>query len=452
MLKLTREHKIAFARVITDLIEADFVVDVKEMHFFEKLISKEGIFITDAMLVEAKRMDFARALSILRDMDDATRALVVDILKKLSLSDGVCVPLESILIFAVEQVLRYDAQIYSVPSVNATFKDLMVVYIENEDNTIINDQIKNNISFIKGEFSNVGFDFIYIPQIVENFSSLDREYLERVVKYMIPSASKEKIVSICDELCTLSTSRFCWNLLYKKLSLNLIDSKPSLLFKISESDIISQYEEDDTERIRFSNFLRIELDDSVIEHIQHLLNDYFKKNNRLESGENKNNLSKFLYSGFHRSLFDMVAYGKKQKKCSLVCDMSGKKILVYFESIDEEKERFFVKLNPQETALFLMVVKKTLSGEGLDWRENMSSSCKKNILAEYNEIYRHIGKGNVVVEYKDRTQMYHIKNKLKSLQNISNIDMFIPEHFRSVTKSYYRIQANINLIHIIGKL
>ena len=111
-----------------------------------------------------------------------------------------------------------------------------------------------------------------------------------------------------------------------------------------------------------------------------------------------------------------------------------------------------MKLNPQETALFLMVVKKTLSGEGLDWRENMSSSCKKNILAEYNEIYRHIGKGNVVVEYKDRTQMYHIKNKLKSLQNISNIDMFIPEHFRSVTESYYRIQANINLIHIIGKL
>jgi hypothetical protein len=360
MLKLTREHKIAFARVITDLIEADFVVDVKEMHFFEKLISKEGIFITDAMLVEAKRMDFARALSILRDLDDASRSSVVDILKKLSLSDGVCVPLESILIFAVEQVLRYDAQIYSVPSVNATFKDLMVVYIENEDNTIVNEQIKNNISFIKNEFANVGFDFIYIPQIVENFSSLDRVYLERVVKYMIPSASKEKIVSICEELCTLSTSRFCWNLLYKKLSINLIDSKPSLLFKISESDIVSHYDEDDTERIRFSNFLKIELNDSVIEHIQHLINDYFKKNNRLESGENKNNLSKFLYSGFHRSLFDMVAYGKKQKKCSLVCDMSGKKILVYFESIDEEKERFFVKLNPQETALFLILSQEFL--------------------------------------------------------------------------------------------
>ena len=452
MITLTKEHKISFARIITDLIEADFVVEAKEMHFFENLISKEGIFISDAMLVEAKRMDFARALSILKDLDEENRVFLVDTLKKLSLSDGVCVPLESILIFAVEQVLRYDAQIYSIPSVDATFKDLMVIYIENEDNTTINGQIKNNISFIRDEFATVGFEFVYVPQIIENFKSLDREYLEKVVKYMIPSASKEKIISICEELCTLSTSRFCWNLLYKKLSINLTDSKPSLLFKISESDIINQYDEDDKERVRFSNFLKIELNDSAVEHMQQLISDYLKKVDRLGCVENKNNLSKFLYSGFHRSLFDLVAYGKKQKKCSLVCDMSGKKVLIYFESDDDEKERFFVKLNPQEMTLFLMVVKKTLSGNGLDWRENMSSSCKKNIIDEYNKIYRHIGKGHVVVEYKDRTQMYHIKNKLKSLQNISNIDMFIPEHIRCGTESFYRIQANKNFIRIIGEL
>ena len=147
MITLTKEHKISFARIITDLIEADFVVEAKEMHFFENLISKEGIFISDAMLVEAKRMDFARALSILKDLDEENRVFLVDTLKKLSLSDGVCVPLESILIFAVEQVLRYDAQIYSIPSVDATFKDLMVIYIENEDNTTINGQIKNNIPY-----------------------------------------------------------------------------------------------------------------------------------------------------------------------------------------------------------------------------------------------------------------------------------------------------------------
>ena len=62
---LGREHKIAFARVITDLIEADFVVEADEMQFFEKIISKEGFDISEAMLIEAKKMDFAKALSVL---------------------------------------------------------------------------------------------------------------------------------------------------------------------------------------------------------------------------------------------------------------------------------------------------------------------------------------------------------------------------------------------------
>lgn len=62
MMRLDREHKIAFARIVTDLIEADFVVEVDEMQFFERIISKEGFCISDAMLIEAKKMDFAKAL------------------------------------------------------------------------------------------------------------------------------------------------------------------------------------------------------------------------------------------------------------------------------------------------------------------------------------------------------------------------------------------------------
>ena len=89
MKNLNREDKIAFARVITDLIEADFVVEADEMQFFENIISKEGFSISDAMLVEAKKMDFAKALSILKALDENSRRMVVDTLKQLSMSDGV---------------------------------------------------------------------------------------------------------------------------------------------------------------------------------------------------------------------------------------------------------------------------------------------------------------------------------------------------------------------------
>ena len=38
---LKREERIAIARILIDLIEADFVIEAGEMEFFERAISKE---------------------------------------------------------------------------------------------------------------------------------------------------------------------------------------------------------------------------------------------------------------------------------------------------------------------------------------------------------------------------------------------------------------------------
>ena len=133
MVNLEREHKIAFARVITDLIEADFVVEADEMRFFESVISKDMFAITETMLAEAKTMDFSKALSILKGLDGETRRLLLGTLKQLSMSDGVCVPLEAILIFAVEQVLLNGATLHSIPQSRINIDNLKVLYIENED-------------------------------------------------------------------------------------------------------------------------------------------------------------------------------------------------------------------------------------------------------------------------------------------------------------------------------
>lgn len=80
-------------------------------------------------------------------------------------------------------------------------------------------------------------------------------------------------------------------------------------------------------------------------------------------------------------------------------------------------------------------------GESISQREK-----KKQILAEYNKIYSRIGKANSVTEYKDRTQVHHIKNRIRTLRNVANIEMFIPEHYKSGNDSYYRIKANAKFV------
>ena len=448
MKRFEREHKIAFARIITDLIEADFVVEADEMQFFENIISKEGFSISDAMLIEAKKMDFAKALSILKALDENSRRTVVDTLKRLSMSDGVCVPLEAILIFAVEQVLMNDAAVHSIPQTGINIDNLKVIYIENEE-TPIGEQIETKLSSIVSELKLVGFDFVYIPRLIRDFGRMEHDYLKKVVKYMIPSISDERVTAICENLRGLTTSRFCRDLLYKKLGMNLIDCKPSLLIKINDSDIVDRYESEAIERTRYSNFLQLELKGNVIDEIHSIIETYHSMISCSITIESKPRTPKFIYTGFHRSLFDLIAFGRELKEYRLVFDISEHKANVYFESIDSDKEQVCLKLNPQETALYYMIVQKSLSENGLDWREHIPEREKKQILAEYNKIYSRIGKANSVTEYKDRTQVHHIKNRIRTLRNVANIEMFMPEHYKSGYDSYYRIKANAKFVVFI---
>lgn len=438
---LDRTQKIAFARVISDLIEADFIVEEREMEFFENIISKNGLNISESMLVEAKKMDFAKAVSILKELDVERREQIIDCLRDLALSDGTCVPLEAIQIFALEQAMEHDAYIYSIPSKDVGIDNMKVIYIENDNDTDIAREIESNYRSISNEFALAGFDFVHIPFVVKDYKRMNLDYLRKVVKYMIPSIPLEKVDDICNDLQSMTTSKFCRDLLYKKISIPLIDVRPSLLIKISESAIIDQYDVEDAERTNYANFLRIELKKDVLSKIRNLIDSYHNMINCAISVNSMPKNQKFMYYGFHRSLFDLIAYGREQKEYVLVIDITKHQAQVYFESKDGDGERIPIKLNPQETALFVMIIKKSFSGMGLDWREEMPSTQKKEILAEYNKIYSHIGKGKATKEYKDRTQVHHIKNRIRAIQCVANMELFIPHHVKDGKSSYYMVKG-----------
>ena len=95
-----------------------------------------------------------------------------------------------------------------------------------------------------------------------------------------------------------------------------------------------------------------------------------------------------------------------------------------------------------------MVVKKSMESEGLDWREHIPSETKNHILEEYNSIYKRIANGKTRSEYKDPTQIHHIKNRISTLRCISNVEAFIPEHLARETKSLYKVASAAKYIEI----
>lgn len=444
-IRLDRLQKIALARVMSDLIESDFIVDEGEMLYYEQAISKAGFGITPTMLIEGKKLDLAKAIERLKHLPTLSQATILHTLHRLALSDGSCEPPEALLIMALEQVLTHGASIYSQPADLTRLCSQHVIYVESEENSSVAHAIEQQFETISNTLVSAGFDFVYIPHIARDFDQLSPDYLTKVVRYMIPSISAISVQSICQDLRHMTTARFCSELLEQKLGLPLLNTLPSLLLQINESALVSPFSPDQAERTQYANYLLLPLTSanplsqirSFVERYQSLLSSAITPK-PLPSNK------QFLYYGFHRSLFNLIAFGHKHKDYRLVFNLAVHRPSVYFEPIDHIGESIPLQLNPQETALYYMIAQKSVNGIGLDWRDlsHIPHEQRSCLLAEYNAVYSRFGKGNTTSSYKDRTRTNHIRNRINALHDIANRHLFLPENIKDSTRSYYRIRAN----------
>jgi len=444
-MKFEEKERIAFARLLSDLVESDSVVEVKEMDLFAEIIGGKEFRITSNMLSEAKGRTFAQAVGTLQQMVDETKkAHVKEMLCKMSLSDGCCVPLEALQIMAVKYALDGKGEVFSIPSGNSFIENMQVLYIENSENTDIDGCIKSQCRFITNEFSLAGFDFVYIPNVAEDFRHIRGQYLHKVISYMMPLLSEAKIEKIQDDLCSMTTSCFTRDLLFKKMGLNLLRSRPAFLFKIGES-----YVADNTERSMYSNFLLIPINAENIQGQVVELTDFYRSMVSCNiTPVNRPTPGKFLYSGFHRSLFDMIAYGRNKAEYRLVINLHNKANPVVLRPISyEDADDLPIDLNPQPYALYILTIYMSLFYNGLDWKDYPHDSpTKKEILRKYNVIYSEIGKGNINLEYRDKSHISRIKKSLKNHEKIvSNIDLFVPEK----TNDIYTIPVYQDLVYVV---
>ena len=477
-----REERIAFARIISDLIEADFIVEADEMASLDEIIKRDEVLekkekdsdfrISMSMLSEAKTKTFAEAVATLQNIkDERSREILMDRLCKMSLSDGSCVPLEALQIMAVKYALEGKGQVFSIPSGNSYIENMKVLYIENEDNTTTDTYIRSHYRAISNEFRLAGFDFVYIPQIADDYKAIRGEYLRKVITYMMPLVSDSKIEKIQRELCSMTTSQFSRELLYKKMGINMLNSDPAFLIKIGESAVADKCGVDDMERNVYSNFLLVPVDnivenngdkpDTILERVSVLMDTYRSMVNGKIIVETRPMSKKFLYYGFHRSLFDLIAYGKDRTDYKLVINLKNRKNPVVLRPVDEQPESVAecsqdlpIDLNAQPYTLYILMVYMSLFGNGLDWKDYpMRSDVRKEILDKYNAIYGTIGKGNTNSDYRDKTHVSRIKKSLRSYERIvTNIDLFIPEKIAVGSNLHYRVPIPPDLVFVIEGL
>lgn len=360
-------ERISISRILFDFIKADRIIDSGEMNQYALLKERYAIHKEDE--IAATQMTFSDAVNTLFKSD---KGLIMDFLgdcSDMTLSDGLCDRSEALLLLALKYKLTSeydDVEIFSIPKSLFNITASSVLYVESRLETEINNLIVKNYRTLFKECQLAGFNFIYIPKVIEHYKNTDRELTNQIISFLAPSISEEGVNTVIDGLFSMTTASFCKDILCNKMGITSLRSTlPSLLIKIGESYIGDNI---------YSNYFKIEIDNDVVTTLQKILDDFMSMISTdvitISKAEEKKN--QFLYHGFYKQLLDIFMM-RKNIRSRLVINPYNEEIT--FPDIDSRLE----KIHRREKALYMLLLITTYEG-GINF--NPPASVKQ--LDRYN--------------------------------------------------------------------
>lgn len=405
---MTKEQRIAMARIISDMIKADNIIEENEIVDMKKLMSKYSI--TQQDMSDARNVRFSEAVMVLQDMPKKDRKAFFDCIYNIALSDNVCVPKEALLLIALQYCLvehdRKDSDgnripkpyLISCPAGETSISDQYMVYLENSFDEERNAEIMQDFKLFVTQSRLNGFNFIYIPKMVEEFKEMDSQYVKDVISYMAPQLSNEVVMDVYDRLCQMTTKEFFHSVLYKKLQVkSIFDAKPSILINIGTSVI--PYCATDGSIQYYTEFLCIPIATSTLSLVEEILAFYQSKVS-VKTITITDNKGQFKYFGFYKALFDFLIAPPPVAPDLIFLgqNMADGKYYVAFK-FKEGRERL-VKLMPKRYELYFNIATVTY--------------CTRS-------------KG-VPISKVDRTVMSHLRSRIsEELKDVSFVDQYKPE-------------------------
>lgn len=429
---MTSAERTAIARIITDLIKADDILDLSEMKLFRDI--REKYRIEENHLIAAQKIDFGAAVGTLREW---TRAELIDFfndMKSITIADGNCCPEEAFLILALRYCLgeEYGAycQLISTDITNISIDKGNIVYIESDYDEEANAIIKDNYRSITNDFHLAGLDFVYIPNISKDFSEMSADYLQDIVAFLAPTLSDDKRQSVFNTLRSMTTRNFCDDFLVKRMQLNeVFDAEPSLLLQVSRTDSKIVY-------------LQISLGNDIKKEIETFV-DSFRELTAQTPRPIKYNrpASRFPYHGFHKSMFDLLAFPGKKVESRIVIDFLKHRIL--FTDLGEE-----LCLPPMQLAQYVFIIHQTICGRTHELPAKPASEARMKALNKTFGLIYGLMDGDKDTPYNKNLSpnISHIKKAISKLDQLDNLDAYLPEKTEDKT---YRVRIKPSNVFVM---
>lgn len=425
---MKQEEKIALVRIMTELVKSDTVICRSEMTVFDEICESFKIDKQEA-LVKAHSVTLAEAVNRLKSVqyDSVSERKVettklIGLLERLSLADGACERSEALLITALRIALNCDCEgvIDCSCDVLDNIAPFTVFYVESEYDADVNRAIVENYRIIEREFRLAGFEFVYIPKRAEMFGSMNSADLKNIIGFLAPTiaqSNKDVIDDVYERICNLDTVTFTHSLLRNKLGLDcLFDSEPSFLVKLGDS------------RVSFKpvhNYLKFMTKGDVVGDVRRFVDSYFSivKDRKIDVCGAIENGECFEYSGFNKSIFDLLAFPSKSCASRVFVDEYNLKIV--FEDVKETLDVY-----AYERALYVFLLYAMVEGITIKITERDKAKKERNNRI-FNKVYQKMNdRNNYGGETWDavglKSSLSRIKKRIKAIELLENKDDYIP--------------------------
>ncbi|MFI3294627.1 MAG: hypothetical protein R3Y19_01250 [Rikenellaceae bacterium] len=463
---MKKNEKIALTRVVTDIIKADTLIDIHQIDLYDDLQKEYDI--TRADHKKADSLTLAQAIETLSEMEDKEKSTILGSLKQLAISDGFYAQSESLLLTALDYKLTGNksnqVQIISIKSENQSLQNNQILFVESGYKNNTNTEINNNHRQITTELKTIGFEFIYIPKIINKFNKSQTTLLEKALLLLTPQSSQEQIEQYKQRLVQMTTAGFCRDQLQYKLRIAADENiQPALLLNIGASQV---------EDTQYLNFMKLTLEDRVVKEVAHFVDTFskYQSSTHHHNTLTKSTQERIIYSGFCKMMFDKHLL-RSGVQSSVVIDTNNVEII--FSEINETLSG----VHRREKALYTLFLMESDNG-GIDFNKPDSVQQYKEytlrqelIQRKYNAIYRMFGgeienAPDLTISEIRLPMISRIKRHIMKLEGkLHNIDNYIIRRYKSgvynlsiakdsilSTDSRYQYPVQISLSEELGKI
>ena len=365
-----------------------------------------------------------------RDINEAKLLAVVE----LCLNDSVPEHQRSIPISYRERTLRFARK--------------EILYLESKYDDEINTSIRKNRAYIESLLTVYGYDFVYIPFVIDFFKKKDKaDLLKPILMFSKPFYYKDEIRAseFVRDIQNITTADFTTT--FSRAAHMEKNLPPCLLVKIKTSTIEILDEEKNLKKTKFTDFIAIPINGNVVDAIKLLPDKILEHTDSITSLVRKTINEKKLYcKGIHKTLIDYVVHRSSVNIVKkVVFNVRGREKYIEFVGIDGGR----VMMKPKEVILYLTVLIYSIGdAHGVLRQQDDSEECTR-VMNTFLELYK---KSAQSVEKLTNSDLYkslsvHKSNIRKKINNVSNLEDNDKYNVLDVG-NYIRVNINPEIVYI----